>query len=176
MEQLGVDYCLCPEASAIYHDNYCYRIEETQQALILEGVKRPGHFNGVLTVVMKLLNLVKPHRSYFGEKDYQQYILIRDMARAFFLDTDVILCPTIRESSGLACSSRNSRLNPEERMLADKFAEIFHQSKSCEAIKRELIQEGIVVDYIEDYEQRRFAAVLIGPVRLIDNYAFVFNK
>ncbi len=171
MKQAGVDYCLCPEASAIYHDNYSYRVEETQQNLILEGVKRPGHFNGVLTVVMKLLNLVKPHRSYFGEKDYQQYVLIRDMVRAFFIDTDIILCPTIREASGLACSSRNNRLNLEERILADKFAKIFHQPKSCEAIKIELTQQGITVDYVEDHEQRRFAAVHIGSVRLIDNYA-----
>lgn len=171
METLGVDYCLCPKASEIYHDNYRYRIEETQHNLILEGAKRSGHFNGVLTVVMKLLNLVKPHRSYFGEKDYQQYGLIRDMVNALFLDTEVILCPTIREASGLAYSSRNTRLNREERILAEKFAEIFHQPQSCEAIKTKLAQQGIVVDYIEDYEQRRFAAVYIGPVRLIDNYA-----
>lgn len=120
---------------------------------------------------MKLLNLVKPHRSYFGEKDYQQYLLIRDMVQAFFLDTDVIVCPTIREKSGLACSSRNNRLTPEERILADMFAKIFHQPKSCEAIKEELIQQGFNIDYVEEHDQRRFAAVYIGPVRLIDNYA-----
>lgn len=171
LQKMGVDYCLLPEENSIYPDGYRYRIEETMHSLQLEGLKRPGHFQGVLTVVMILLQLVKPQRAYFGEKDYQQYLLIRDMINAFFLDIDVTLCPTIRESSGLAYSSRNNRLNPRERELAEQFAMIFHQNKPCVEIQAELTQLGIQVDYIEEQHQRRFAAVYIGAVRLIDNYA-----
>lgn len=171
MEQAGVDYCLLPDEQAIYPLGYRYRIEETQQSVILEGDKRPGHFNGVLTVVMILFNLVKPTRAYFGEKDYQQYLLIRDMTHSLFLDIETILCPTIREKSGLAFSSRNNRLTSNERCLAERFATIFHQGKTCEAIIVELLEAGIQVDYIEEHNHRRFAAVFIGSIRLIDNYA-----
>lgn len=171
LQEIGVDYCLVPDAHALYPDEYCYRMEETQRSIHLEGQHRPGHFNGVLTVVMKLLQIVKPHRSYFGEKDYQQYQLIAEMAKAFFLETEIIACPTIRDTSGLAFSSRNSRLNPEERRLADTFANIFHQKSSCAAIQSALQDLGIKIDYIKDHEQRRYAAVHIGEIRLIDNYA-----
>jgi pantoate--beta-alanine ligase len=134
-------------------------------------VKRPGHFSGVLTVVMMWLQIVKPQRSYFGEKDYQQYQLIRDMTQTFFMDIEIIACPTIREASGLAFSSRNTLLNAEERHVAEQFAQIFHQNKTCEDITKELRQLGINIDYVEDRQQRRFAAVYIGDIRLIDNYA-----
>ena len=166
----GVDYCLLPEAQAIYPDHYQYRIEEIEQTTRLEGIKRPGHFTGVLTVVMKLLNLVKAQRAYFGEKDYQQFSLIQGMIKAFFMDTDLVLCPTIRETSGLAYSSRNNRLSPEQRKDADRFATIFLNGSSTQDIKTQLQEAGIEVDYIEEQGQRRFAAVQIGPVRLIDNY------
>lgn len=171
LQQIGVDYCLVPESASLYPEGFRYRIEEHNNSIQLEGAKRPGHFSGVLTVVMMWLQIVKPHRSYFGEKDYQQYQLIRDMAKAFFLDIDIIASPTIRESSGLAFSSRNNRLSQTERVLAEQFAEVFHQNKSCTEISDELKGLGVKVDYIEDYEQRRYAAVFIGDIRLIDNYA-----
>jgi pantoate--beta-alanine ligase len=171
LEGLGMNYCLLPTEEAMYTDSYRYRIEEQGLSQLMEGQHRPGHFTGVLTVVMKLLQLVKPAKIYFGEKDYQQYLLIKDMAAAFFLDTQVIACPTIREASGLAFSSRNNRLNAEQRQTADVFASIFHQhEKSCASIQAELEKENILVEYIMDYEGRRFAAVVIGGVRLIDNY------
>ncbi|MDP3706439.1 MAG: pantoate--beta-alanine ligase [Legionellaceae bacterium] len=171
LEQNGVDYCLIPNEQDIYHDDYRYQIQETTRSKLLEGEFRPGHFTGVLTIVMKLFNLVKPHRSYFGEKDYQQYQLIRDMAASFFMGIDVKACPTIRESSGLAYSSRNSRLSAEERQLADKFAFAFHQLPSCGEIKNKLTELGIGVEYIEDFNNRRYAAVNIGDIRLIDNFS-----
>ncbi|PJD93546.1 MAG: pantoate--beta-alanine ligase [Legionella sp.] len=171
LQNMGVDYCLLPDETSMYPDGYRYRIEETLHSLPLEGLKRPGHFHGVLTVVMMLFQLVKPHRAYFGEKDYQQYVLIRDMINAFFLDINITLCPTIREKSGLAYSSRNNRLSPAERQLAEQFAGLFHQNKSCAEISAALTQLGIKVDYIEEHDQRRFAAVYIGAIRLIDNYA-----
>lgn len=172
LDELGVDYCILPTEQDMYAEGYRYQIHETELCKQMEGASRPGHFTGVLTVVMKLLNLVKPHCAYFGEKDYQQYCLIRDMADAFFMGTTIKALPTIREASGLAYSSRNNRLTPEQRLIAEKFAQIFHQkNKSCETLIDELKHHLIQVDYIKEYENRRFAAVIIGEVRLIDNYA-----
>ena len=82
---------------------------------MLEGVYRPGFLEGVLTVVLKLLNLVRADRAYFGEKDYQQLRIVSEMAREFFLATQIVACPTVREESGLAMSSRNALLSPEGR-------------------------------------------------------------
>lgn len=166
----GVDYCLVPNIQAMYEDDYRYQINETKRSQMMEGVHRPGHFAGVLTIVLKLFNLVKPHRSYFGEKDYQQCQLIRDMVTAFFMDIEVKICPTVREASGLAMSSRNNRLNPEQRHLAEQFARLFQQTKPCEQIIQELQTLGIRVDYVEEHDNRRFAAVYIDDIRLIDNY------
>ncbi|WP_133136608.1 pantoate--beta-alanine ligase [Legionella rowbothamii] len=171
MEESGVDFCILPTEKAMYPDQYNYQVHEHQLCQLMEGTHRPGHFNGVLTVVMKLLNLVKPHKAYFGEKDYQQYLLIREMVKAFFMDIDIIPCPIIRESSGLAYSSRNNRLNREEKALAEVFAQLFQQKdKTCKQIEADLRARNITVEYIEEYENRRFAAVRIGDIRLIDNY------
>ena len=168
----GVTYCLLPDEQAMYTDGYRYQIQENKYTQCMDGLHRPGHFTGVLTVVMKLLNLAKPNRAYFGEKDYQQLQLIRDMTTTFFMDIDIKACPTIRESSGLAYSSRNRRLNPTQRQLADQFARIFHQQDVPTAqIITELNHIEVTVEYIEEHEGRRFAAVRIGDVRLIDNYS-----
>lgn len=171
LEQIGIDYCLVPEAQEMYADNYSYKIEEQNISLNLEGSKRPGHFSGVLTVVMKLFQLIKANKAYFGDKDYQQCHLIKGMVKAFFLDTEIVICPTIRETDGLPFSSRNTRLSSQQRAVAEQFARIFHQNKSCTEITQELINLGLKVDYIEEYQQRRFAAVYIDDIRLIDNYA-----
>lgn len=172
LEKNGIDYCFVPTEQDVYPDDYRYRIDETTQSMLMEGKHRPGHFMGVLTVVMKLLQLTKPHRSYFGEKDFQQLNLIREMVRAFFMDVEVLGLPTIREPSGLPYSSRNARLNPDERTLADQFAKIFHQKHlDCAQISQELKSLGIAIDYIEEHSHRRFAAVKIGDIRLIDNYS-----
>jgi pantoate--beta-alanine ligase len=137
----------------------------------MEGKHRPGHFNGVLTVVMKLLNLTQPHRAYFGEKDYQQLQLIRDMTNAFFMDVEIKACPTIRETSSLAYSSRNNRLSKEQRDIADQFAQIFHQrALSIDQITHKLNNIGLIIEYLEVHDNRRFVAVKIGDIRLIDNY------
>lgn len=129
MKDSGVDFCILPDEKSIYADGYNYQVHERQLCQLMEGAHRPGHFNGVLTVVMKLLNLVKPHRAYFGEKDYQQYLLIQGMAKAFFMDIEIKVCPTIREASGLAYSSRNNRLNKEQKTLAEEFAALFQTKK-----------------------------------------------
>lgn len=171
MAESGVDFCILPEEQAMYADRYNYQIHELQLCQLMEGRHRPGHFNGVLTVVMKLFNLVKPHKAYFGEKDYQQFLLIKEMVKAFFMDIELKPCPTIREPSGLAYSSRNNRLSVEQKALAETFANLFQQhNKSCNQITQELAEQGITVEYIEEYQGRRYAAVQIGAVRLIDNY------
>jgi pantoate--beta-alanine ligase len=171
MSQAGVDFCILPKEEEIYADGYNYQIHEQNLCTLMEGAHRPGHFNGVLTVVMKLLQLVKPTSAYFGEKDYQQYLLIKEMVDAFFMDIAIIPCPTIRESSGLAYSSRNTRLNKEQKTLAEQFARIFHNHQPCDMISELLKLQGIAVEYIEEYQNRRFAAVTIGDIRLIDNYS-----
>lgn len=170
LQQAGVQACLMPEPQTVYNDNYRFQINENAFSQQMEGQHRPGHFTGVLTVVMKLLQLVRPNRAYFGEKDYQQYQLIHDMAAAFFMNVEIKACPTIREASQLPFSSRNQRLSVEQRALADDFARIFHQPIAIDMIHSQLQAKGITVDYIEEFNNRRFIAVRIGPIRLLDNY------
>lgn len=171
LRNLGVDYCLLPDEKAIYNDGFHFQIHENNYSQIMEGKQRPGHFIGVLTIVMKLLNLVKPKRVYFGEKDYQQYKLIHDMAAAFFMDIEVKPCPTIYESNELAYSSRNNRLTKEQRNIAEQFAQLFHQNLPDDQLKAELNKLDLELEYIQEYEARRYIAVNIGGIRLIDNYS-----
>ena len=169
-EQQGVDYVLLPAEADMYSDHYTYKIQETEISQHQEGIYRPGHFSGMLTIVLKLLLLAQPHRAYFGEKDYQQLQLIRGLAKAFFLNIDIIGCSIVREASGLPLSSRNSLLNMEEKKLAEQFAKIFQQLHlPCAEIIQQLTACGIQVDYVEDRDQRRFAAIRTGRIRLIDN-------
>lgn len=171
-----VDFCFIPSPELIYPDDYQYRIEEHQLSRNKEGLHRPGHFSGVLTVVMKLFNIIKPQRAYFGEKDFQQLELIKGMVNAFFLDIEIHACPTIREESLLPLSSRNHRLSSNQRIKADTFAKIFHQNKPAgfekkiDAMIKDLEDTGIKVDYLLEEKGRRFAAVRIDEIRLIDNY------
>lgn len=171
LESIGVDYCLLPQKEMLYPDGYRYRVSENDLALSMEGACREGHFDGVLTIVLKLLNLVQAKNAYFGKKDYQQYQLVKGMAQAFFLATDIIGCETVRDEYGLALSSRNNRLNEAQLSKARAFAKVFHQVEySVEEITKQLISKDIKVEYIQELNQRRFAAVFIGDVRLIDNY------
>lgn len=167
--QSGVDVLFMPTYDAIYPDNYNYRINEYLLSKILCGRTRDGHFEGVLTVVMKLLNIVNPKRAYFGEKDYQQFLLIKNMCKSFFLDVEIIGCPIVREPDGLAMSSRNLLLTKQEREIAPHFYKILSQHYSITQTEEELVKSGFKVDYIEDLENRRFGAVYLGKVRLIDN-------
>lgn len=164
-----VDYIFVPTESEMYADQYHYKISETEMTKIMEGKFRPGHFDGMLTIVMKLLQIVQPTRVYFGEKDFQQYQLVQGMAKAFFLDTEVIPCQTVRESSGLAYSSRNNLLTPEQKQQAPLFYQALTQSADCQKAAQQLRQLGFEVEYIEDHANRRYGAVYLGKVRLIDN-------
>ena len=173
VQAAGADYLLCPDVADLYPDGYLYRVQETDQALELEGACRPGHFDGMLTVVLKLLCLVRPQRAYFGEKDYQQYQLVRGLAAAFFLDTDIVACPTVRETDGLALSSRNRRLTPDLRRLAARFPELLFGSPDADTAAERLRAAGFRVEYVADRAGRRLGAVRLGEghseVRLIDN-------
>ncbi len=170
-EKAKIDYVFVPSFKEIYPDNYAYQVSECEFSEQLEGAFRPGHFNGMLTVVLKLLMLMKAKRAYFGEKDYQQLVLVKGMVKSFFINTEIIGCPTVRNDFGLPYSSRNNRLTPEQYQQARYFPEIFHESQySCEEVKNKLTEYGFKVDYIEEYDGRRFAAVHLGEVRLIDNF------
>lgn len=172
---LGVGHAVVPQRDELYPDDFRYRVEETAFSRELCGAHRPGHFTGVLTVVMKLLNLVRPHRAYFGDKDYQQYLLVRDMAAAFFMDVDIVACGTVREADGLAMSSRNTLLTARSRELAAAFNRLLSSSQTDQGVREELERLGFAVDYVVSRQQRRFGAVSAagrqGPVRLIDNVA-----
>jgi pantoate--beta-alanine ligase len=160
-----------PLASEIYRDQYRFEVREKTTAPVLCDLARPGHFNGVLTVVLKLLNIVQPEKAYFGEKDFQQLQLIRDMTEALFLPTQVVPCPTVREVDGLAMSSRNALLTPEQRELAPALYKIIRTAQGAPQASRQLTAAGFRVDYVEEHWQRRFAAAFLGNVRLIDNVA-----
>lgn len=165
----GVDYILAPTFEQMYPDQYRYRVSENEFSKRFCGAHRPGHFDGVLTVVMKLLNLVNARRAYFGEKDFQQLQLVKDMVAAFFLDVEIVSCATKREDDGLAMSSRNTRLSAPARAKAPRFHEALVESKSAGEALLRLENDGFEVDYVEDLRNRRLAAVTIDGVRLIDN-------
>jgi pantoate--beta-alanine ligase len=169
LDELKVDFLLNPVYTDIYPDNYQYKVVESDFSQMLCGKFRPGHFDGVLTVVLKLLNIVKADRTYFGEKDYQQLELIKGMVKAFFINTKIISSPTVRTKEGLALSSRNIRLSDEEKTLAIEFPKLLASSFSVDKIKSELNSKGFKVEYIEQINNRRFGAVYLGNVRLIDN-------
>jgi pantoate--beta-alanine ligase len=169
LEQAGVDYLLAPNAEQMYPMGYRHRILESTDSLLLCGAHRPGHFDGMLTVVMKLLQLARARRAYFGEKDFQQLLLVRQMVSDFFLPVEIVACPIIRESDGLAMSSRNRRLDDKDRHLAARLFEILQSPQTLTQIETDLKQAGFEVDYVEHWKGRRLAAVRLGGVRLIDN-------
>lgn len=169
LEKSGVDAVLLPNAAQIYADDYRFKITEGDFSKRLCGAHRPGHFDGVLTVVMRLLNLVRPDNAYFGEKDYQQLQLIRDMAAAFFMPVNIVACATVREADGLAMSSRNQHLDERSRAQAATLYAALKQSGTAGEAREVLAGQGFDVDYVEDIANRRLAAARLGNTRLIDN-------
>ncbi len=171
MEEAGVDFVFAPSVSEMYPNETRYAVTENQFSRELCGAHRPGHFDGVLTVVMKLLQIADAERAYFGEKDFQQLQLIKGMCEAFFLPTQIIPCPTLREADGLAMSSRNARLSTEERALAPSFNRVLKSAHTAQMARDQLTAAGFAVDYVEDRDGRRYGAVRLGKTRLIDNVA-----
>jgi pantoate--beta-alanine ligase len=194
-EAAGVDVLFMPAANEMYPDGPSVFVIVEGISDILEGAVRPGHFRGVATVVAKLFNIVRPHKAFFGQKDYQQCAVIKRMVKGLSLDVEVVTVPTVREQDGLAMSSRNSYLSIEERRSAAAVHRALRAAehlvragvKEPEKLKnkmRAVLQEeqGISIDYIEISDQETLApleaikdngvivvAVRLGRTRLIDN-------
>jgi pantoate--beta-alanine ligase len=161
----SVDVLFVPNPEEIYPPGFQTWVEVEELGRILEGTFRPGHFRGVATVCLKLFNLVHPDRAYFGQKDAQQAAVIRRMVLDLGLDVEIRVCPTVRDRDGLALSSRNAYLSPEERKAALSLPRAL-------AANDPALLDGLEVDYFEtaDFEPRVLAAaVRIGKTRLIDN-------
>jgi len=195
-KQEDVDVVFAPSREEMYPDDYFTFVEvEGYLTSTLEGDSRPGHFRGVTTILTKLFNIISPDRSYFGEKDYQQHLVVRKLVRELNLNTEIVTLPTVREKDGLALSSRNSYFDEKEREAATILykslkkakewtiggekdpARIIHKMK--ELIEKEPLAE---IDYIAivgpnsmekvqsiEGEVLIILAVKIGKVRLIDN-------
>lgn len=147
-ESVGVDVVFAPSVAEMYPDNYKTYVEVEDITNVLCGLSRPGHFRGVTTVVNKLFNIVEPNKAYFGQKDAQQVVVLKKMVRDLNMNLEIVTCPIIRESDGLAMSSRNVYLDKEERMAA------LILSKSLFEVE-EMIKQGEksrekVVKYLKD--------------------------
>ena len=188
----GVDLLFRPSAEEVYpHDRSTF-VEETSLSSTLEGKSRPGHFRGVCTVVAKLFNILAPDAAVFGEKDFQQLTIIRQMVRDLNFDIDIIAVPTVRDEDGLACSSRNQYLNSEERKQAAVLYKALLAAKNAGkkpannviALAQKVVTEAHLarIDYVEvvDAETLKpvemaepnsvlLLAVFFGKTRLIDN-------
>ena len=164
-EKAGVDVLYVPAAEEIYPPGFETWVEVERLGSILEGEHRPGHFRGVATACLKLFNLVRPRRAYFGQKDAQQVAVVRRMVRDLAVPVEIRVVPTVRDADGLALSSRNAYLSPEQRERARALP------RALQAHDRSLL-DGLEVDYFEeaDFEPRVLAAaVRVGDTRLIDN-------
>jgi pantoate--beta-alanine ligase len=166
-EDAGVDVVFAPSANELFPPGYGTWVEPEEQGL--EAEFRPGHFRGVATVCLKLFNIVRPQRVYFGQKDAQQVHVVLRMLRDLNVDVELRALPTVRDADGLALSSRNALLTPEERERALALHRALRTGDPARA--RELL-DGLDVDYvaIADFEPKVLAgAIRIGSTRLIDN-------
>jgi pantoate--beta-alanine ligase len=165
----GADVLFAPPPEEIYPPGFQTWVDVEELSRALEGEHRPGHFRGVATVCLKLFNIVRPDRAYFGQKDAQQVAVIRRLVRDLDLEVEVRSVPTVRDPDGLALSSRNARLSPEEREAALALPRAL-ATRDPAAARASL--NGLEVDYVEvaDFEPRVLAAaVRVGRTRLIDN-------
>ncbi len=189
------DIVFLPDADVIYPPDFGTTVHISPLADLGEGTFRPGHFDGMATIVLKLFNLVQPTRAYFGKKDYQQYLIVKQMVRDLNLSVQVVGCETVRESTGLAFSSRNKRLTNEERTKAAVLYRALSEGKNiiergerntavirgkiAEVLmneplwKTEYIEIRSIRDFSEPSEIQSDVVILIagymGEVRLIDN-------
>ncbi len=168
-EEEGVDLLFAPAADELYPPGYETWVEVEQTSRGLEGDARPDHFRAVATVCLKLFNIVRPSRVYFGQKDAQQVEVVRRMIRDLHLEIDLRVVSTVRDADGLALSSRNSLLSADERRAALALPRAL--ATRDVALARELL-DGLDVDYVEvaPFDPPVLAAaVRVGSVRLIDN-------
>ncbi len=129
LEKAGADIAFAPSVEEVYPEPDTRTFSYAPLDTVMEGAFRPGHFNGVCQIVSKLFDMVKPHRAYFGEKDFQQLAIIREMVRQMRLPLEIVGCPIVREADGLAMSSRNTRLSSEERTTALNISRILFESQ-----------------------------------------------
>jgi pantoate--beta-alanine ligase len=195
LEILGVDYIFAPDVAEMYPPGFATSVNVEKLGDRLEGFSRPGHFRGVATVVLKLLQIVQPDFAYFGRKDAQQLVIIQAMARDLNLDAQIVACPIVREADGLAISSRNMYLDSRQRhaaaalhrALVDAGDAIAHGERDAARIARvarDVLQRELLltVDYVEVVDADTLEPVILlrgaclillaalaGSTRLIDN-------
>jgi pantoate--beta-alanine ligase len=199
LDKAGCDIIFAPEANEIYNTeelNNNFEFDFGGLDKVMEGQFRPGHFNGVVQIVSKLFNLVKPNKAYFGEKDFQQLAIIHRMVEILNFDVEIVDCPIVREESGLAMSSRNERLSAEQRKKAVEISKVLFESRnfvpelSPNELKSWVIEninavDGLEVEYFEIANTTTLQtiaswteasvgciAVFCGEVRLIDNIRY----
>jgi len=188
----GVDVLFMPQADELYFEDEVKVIAPNVRGYILEGATRPGHFSGVLRVVMKLLNIVNPHNAYFGKKDAQQLHLIKLMVKQYFMDVNIVAVETMRDSDGLALSSRNVYLSKEQRKEALKIPKSLYGAStliakgilSTQVIKQEMLEilkpleigyvailnrEFEMVEEVEVGNTIILVEAIVGDTRLLDN-------
>ena len=161
LERAGVDALFMPEATEVYAPGAQTIVEPTELSRILIGKLRPGHFRGVATVVTKLFNIIQPDAACFGQKDYQQLAVIRTMVRDLDMDVQVIGVPTVRESDGLAMSSRNVRLTPQDRAAAPVLDAALSEAEALAA-------EGTTASRIRSHVRARLEAEPRADVQSVD--------
>lgn len=196
LKPLGAHVLYAPDPDQIYPPGFATTVSVRGVSEGLCGGARPGHFDGVATVVTKLFTQTSADKAFFGEKDYQQLLVVRRLVRDLDLPTQIVACPTVREADGLAMSSRNLRLTPDQRAVAPQLAammreagESMHAGKpvteALAAAEKRILEAGFgTVDYVElrsaddltpldrlDRPARLLAAAWLGDVRLIDNIA-----
>jgi pantoate--beta-alanine ligase len=195
LEALGVDAIFHPPVEQIYPPAFKTRVDPGPLAEVLEGKSRPGHFAGVLTVVLKLFNLTQPKRAYFGQKDFQQVVLVRQLVRDFALPVRIVAVPTVRHPDGLAMSSRNAYLDAAQRTVAPLVYQAITEAAGAftggetdparlegMASDRLAGRPGLTVDYVAVVDPTTLShperaipgsvlavAVKLGSIRLIDN-------
>ena len=166
LEKEGVEIVFAPSVEEMYPEGFSTFVEETKLSRRWEGEFRPGHFRGVCTVVLKLFNIVKPDRAYFGEKDYQQLKVIEKMVKDLNLDLEVKGCPIVREKDGLAMSSRNTYLSAEERKQATAIYRSFLYAE--ELIKSGLRNSNELIKQMEKFLKQHPLIQKIDYIAVVD--------
>ncbi|MDH4334464.1 MAG: pantoate--beta-alanine ligase, partial [Chloroflexota bacterium] len=181
----GVDLLFAPATEEIYPDRFDTWVEPGKIGTFLEGVARPGHFRGVATVCVRLFNIVRPDRAFFGRKDAQQVAVVKQVVRDLGLPVRIVACPTVRDADGLALSSRNRFLSEEEHALALALPRALHAGLAAHrsgddavrAARRLLdLEPGLRVEYVAEVDldgPTLAAAVVVGSTRLIDNVRLI---
>jgi pantoate--beta-alanine ligase len=170
-QEAGVDVVFAPTAAEMYPGGYQTWVEVTELGSILEGEHRPGHFRGVATICLKLFNIIRPDVAFYGQKDAQQVDVLRRMLADLNLELELVVVPTVRDADGLALSSRNVRLSPEERSRALALPRAL-ATGDAETARAILEAAGVDVDYVDvaPFDPPTLAAaVRVGSTRLIDN-------